>query len=300
MSSQPETDLTRARQEASRAGRNLPAAVATGLLLISAIALTLWQWNWGFVFLTAGGLAAGAYEVHKALKSLGMTSALVPIVLGTIAIVVGSYFAGHSAIIENEHIVRMPSNTLLLAALGLTTLAALVWRMPAGPAGYVKDSAASLFVIGYVSLPGSFVTLLLAGHNGPARVLTFILAVTAADTGGYIAGSLLGRHKLAPVISPKKTYEGLAGSLVLSAVVSALAAHYILGVAWWVGCLLAVVCTFVGLAGDLIESLIKRDVGIKDMSSFLPGHGGFMDRLDSLLVAAPVAWLTLYLLVPGG
>lgn len=290
----------RVGRQTPNAGRNLPAAIGVGVLLIAAIALTLWRWNWGFVFLTAAALAAGAYEVHKALLRLGMRSAIVPIVVGTIGIVVGSYYAGHDLILAGGHVLAMPSNTILLAALAATVMAALAWRMPAGPVGYVKDSAASLFIIAYVSLLGSFVTLLLAGDNGPARVLTFILAVTAADTGGYLFGSLLGRHQLSPTISPKKTYEGLAGSFLLSGVVAALAAVYLLHVPWGVGAVLAVVCTVVGTAGDLIESLVKRDAGIKDMSSFLPGHGGFMDRLDSLLVAAPAAWITLYLMVPGG
>jgi phosphatidate cytidylyltransferase len=124
--------------------------------------------------------------------------------------------------------------------------------------------------------------------------------VVMSDTGGYVAGVLFGKHPMAPKISPKKSWEGVAGSLLFATVAGICMAILVLHVPFWVGIILSVGLVAVGSCGDLIESMIKRDLGIKDMSSFLPGHGGVMDRLDSLLVAAPVAWLTMYLLVPGG
>lgn len=283
-----------------KAGRDLPAAITTGVLLILAVAFTLWRFNWGFVILVTIALCIGAHEVHNALKRKGMTSAIWPIIVGTVAIVIGSYFAGHRPHVEGLEVRDIPSIDLLLASLGLTVIAALVWRMPQGTDGFVRDAAASLFVIGYVPLLGSFVTLMLAGHQGSLRVLSFMLCVMASDTGGYVTGVLFGKHKLAPIISPNKTYEGLGGSFVLAMTVGALVAHFLMGVPFWAGLILGAVCTAVGTCGDLIESTIKRDVGIKDMSSILPGHGGLMDRLDSLLVAAPAAWLVLFLMLPGG
>jgi phosphatidate cytidylyltransferase len=188
----------------------------------------------------------------------------------------------------------------LLASLALTVLASLIWRMPKGAAGFVRDSAASLMIIGYVPLLGSFAALMLAEAQGAARVVTFLLIVVMSDTGGYVAGVLFGKHPMAPKISPKKSWEGLAGSLVFGATAGVCMALFVLHVPFWAGIILGVSLVAVGTCGDLIESMIKRDLGIKDMSSFLPGHGGVMDRLDSLLVAAPVAWLIMYLLVPGG
>ncbi|HWI01522.1 MAG TPA: phosphatidate cytidylyltransferase, partial [Propionibacteriaceae bacterium] len=158
-----------------------------------------------------------------------------------------------------------------------------------------------LSIIAYVPLLASFAVLMIAAEKqGAARIVAFILVVTMSDTGGLIAGVLFGKHPMAPRISPKKSWEGLAGSLVFGIAAGVGTAIFGLNVAFWVGILLGVALVAVGTCGDLIESMIKRDLGIKDMSSFLPGHGGVMDRLDSLLFAAPVAWLIMYLLVPGG
>ena len=125
------------------------------------------------------------------------------------------------------------------------------------------------------------------------------LAISGADTGGYAIGATLGKHPMAPLISPKKTWEGMAGSFGLASLVTILMAVFGFGEPWWYGLILAVVVVIAGTAGDLIESMIKRDVGIKDMSSFLPGHGGVLDRLDSTLVAAPAAWIVFALLGPN-
>lgn len=277
----------------SRAGRDLPAAILVGGGLFAAVAVTLAWWNWGFVLLAALALALGTVEVHRALQRIGMNSAIVPIVVGTVAIIVGSYMASQ---IDDP---RIASNTFLLIALGLTVLVSLGWRMTKGPNGFVKDAAASLFIIGYIPLLGAFVSLLIAPVDGPARIITFILCVMGSDIGGYAVGVLFGKHPMAPVVSPKKTWEGLIGSAFFGILVGVLAVHFLLHSAWWIGAILGASMVAAATLGDLVESLIKRDVGIKDMSSFLPGHGGIMDRLDSLLVAAPVAWLVLYQLVPS-
>ncbi|GAB3622058.1 hypothetical protein GCM10027418_01400 [Mariniluteicoccus endophyticus] len=278
-----------------RAGRNLPAAIGVGVALAAALVVTLTWWNLGFVLLVAAALAAGSVELHKALKRLEMHAEIVPIVLGTIAIVTGSYFAGQA-----DHRIDIPSNTLMLGLLGLTALVTLIWRMPRGADGFVRDAAASMLIIAYLPMLGSFVSLMLAGQEGTMRVVTFIAVVCMGDIGGYVAGVLFGKHKMAPRISPKKTWEGFAGSMLFGILTAVGFCVWGFGVAWWGGLPLGAALVAVGACGDLIESLIKRDIGIKDMSSFLPGHGGVMDRLDSLLVAAPVAWLALYLLVPGG
>ena len=245
-------------------GRNLPAAIGVGVGLFALVVGTLTWFNWGFVVLVAAMLAIGAGEVSRALRRVGMNAATWPIVVGTVAIVTGSYLAGRlpSA--------GIPSNTWLLVSTGLTVLAALIWRMPRGADGYVRDAAASLFIIAYLPLLGAFVPLLLAAPDGVHRVVVYMLCVMASDIGGYVVGVL-------------------GVTLLLDS-------------SWWVGLLLGALLVAFGTAGDLVESLIKRDVGIKDMSHFLPGHGGVMDRLDSLLVSAPVAWLIMHvaLTVPAG
>ncbi len=288
-------DLTKERVDAvnQRAGRDLPAAIGVGLALITAVVVSLLFWNWGFVFFVALALAAGAVELHVVMRDKArMTSAIVPIVIGTFAIVVGSYLAA-------QRPGRLPSTTVLLASLGLTVVAALMWRMLQGPVAFVRDAAASLLTIAYLPLLGSFLTLMLGETHGPVRVAATILCVSGSDTGGYIAGVLFGKHKLAPRISPKKTWEGLVGSFILAMAVGAAMAHFALGAPYWVGLILGAVMVVTGTTGDLVESMIKRDLGIKDMSTFLPGHGGIMDRIDSVLVAAPAAWFVMFLLVPS-
>ena len=279
------------------AGRDLPAAIAVGVGLVALLVLTLAFWHWGFILLAALMLSLGAIEVHQAMKRLGMNAAIIPIVLGTVGMIVGTYAA---ATVPDALLWRMPWHSVLLMFLGATVLAALIVRFPKGHENFVRDASASVFIIGYIALLGSFTALILAGENGAARMVTFLLCVVANDTGGYAVGVLLGRTPLAPAISPKKTWEGLAGSLGFAIVAGSVLAHFVLDVGWWVGAFVGIVCVFFGTAGDLIESSIKRDVGIKDMSSILPGHGGVMDRLDSMLVAAAPAWFVMYLFVPGG
>ncbi|MGD7733713.1 phosphatidate cytidylyltransferase [Propionibacteriaceae bacterium G57] len=278
----------------SRAGRDLPAAIAVGVGLLAAVVVTLGWFHWGFTLLVAVALSFAAHELYQALKRIGMTAAIWPIIIGTVAIQVASYYVSLN---PDRGLGAAPT---LLALLSLTVIASLIFRLRGGPQGFVKDAAASLFIVAYVSLLGAAVPLMLGGEQGKERVIAFIVCVAANDTGGYVAGVLFGKHKMAPVISPKKTWEGLAGSVVFAVGVGVLMAMWLLGASWWVGVVLGLAMVAFGTCGDLIESMIKRDVGIKDMSSFLPGHGGVMDRLDSLLVAAPVAWLVLYLTVPGG
>ncbi|MEL4357214.1 MULTISPECIES: phosphatidate cytidylyltransferase [unclassified Luteococcus] len=277
----------------SRAGRNLPAAIAVGVGLFGSVVATLAWWNWGFILLVAVALSLGAVEVHNALARVGARSEIVPIVAGTAATVIGSYYAGqHPA----QH---MPSNTLIIGLLAVTTLVCLVLRLRLGAEGYVRDASASLFTIAYIPLLGSTVALMLADDNGRQRIVTFLLCVIASDTGGYIAGVLFGKHPMAPRVSPKKTWEGFVGSVTAGMALGAVCSVWLLHAPWWVGAVLGLLLVGFGTAGDLVESMIKRDVGIKDMSSFLPGHGGVMDRLDSLLVAAPVAWFAMFVMVPG-
>lgn len=274
-----------------RAGRNLPAAIAVGVSLVAVLAVGLLLIDWVFVLLVAVGLSLGAWEVCGAVAHLGMRPARIPVVVGTALIVLVTYLSPALP-------TTLGSTGVMLAVIGLTMIAALVWRMPQGPDGFVRDASSSLFVIAYVPLLGSFASLMIAHPDGPERVLTFVLIVVAGDLFGYAVGLPFGKHQMSPTISPKKSWEGFAGSLVGGVLVGVICSIWLLDSRWWVGLVLGVALVLVGVCGDLVESLIKRDVGIKDMSSILPGHGGVMDRLDSLLLAAPVAWVLTTLLVP--
>jgi phosphatidate cytidylyltransferase len=276
-----------------RAGRDLPAAIGVGVALGGSIVLSLLFFEPGFVLVITALMVLASVELVRALARQGLNAAMVPVVAGTVVISTAAYV---TALVDPD----ANASNAMLGALGMTVVGCLLWRMPKGQEGFVRDVASSLMIIGYVPLLGSFTALMITGARGEARIVTFILIVILSDIGGYVAGVLFGKHPMAPRISPKKSWEGFAGSLVFGIAGGVIMAIVGLDVPFWVGIVLGVALVAIGVCGDLIESLIKRDIGIKDMSSFLPGHGGVMDRLDSLLIAAPVAWLLMYLMVPGG
>ena len=277
-----------------RVGRHLPAAIGVGVGFGAVAVVCLLYFHLGLVLLIAAATAAAARELQRELGRQGMHAAPVPIMAGCVLVALVPYVFGELFPVE------LPMIGLVLSCVAITVIAAMIWRMPQGSAGYVRDVAASLLIIAYVPLLASFAVLMIAAEQGAARIVAFVLVVAMSDTGGLIAGVLFGKHPMAPRISPKKSWEGLAGSLIFGVAAGVGTAIFGLNVAYWVGILLGVALVAIGTCGDFIESMIKRDLGIKDMSSFLPGHGGVMDRLDSLLFAAPVAWLIMYILVPGG
>lgn len=266
-----------------RAGRDLVAAVSVGVLLSGVIVASLLFLKVFFVAVVVAAVGLAVYELGVALRTIGVRVPTIPLVLGSVAMLLGAYVWG--------------SDTLL-GALGLTGFAVCVWRLFGGRDGFVRDASASVFVVLYVPLLASFALLLLREADGPFRVLTFMLVTIASDVGGYTAGVLAGRHPMAPTVSPKKSWEGLAGSALLCLATGVFAVEVWLDGPWWAGAIIGVVAAVNATMGDLFESMLKRDLGMKDMGSFLPGHGGIMDRLDSLLPNALVCWLLLSLLVP--
>jgi len=191
----------------------------------------------------------------------------------------------------------------LVTATAVTALVTMLWLLRRGIDGYVKNATASVFTVVYLPFLASFVALLLAeggregaglDDNGVAGVITFILVTIASDTGGYAAGVLFGKHPMAPVISPKKSWEGFAGSVLATVGAGIVLVVYLLEGDWWVGVALGLIAVVMATLGDLCESVIKRDLGIKDMSQVIPGHGGLMDRLDSLLATVAPIWLLLH------
>lgn len=259
-----------------RAGRNLWSAAAVGLVLgVGFVLLPVLFAPWLFPPVVAAALVIGLFELEQAFAGRGVRLVRWPLAVGTVVVVLAAYAWGPVA---------------MLVAYGVTIVTVLAVRLFGGPDGYVVDVGASVFALSYTGLMGGFVSLTLDAPDGPHRVLTFIILTICSDIGGYAAGILAGRHPIAPSISPKKSWEGLAGSLLLQAVAGVLLFVYLLDAPWWQGLVVGVVMTITATAGDFVESAIKRDLGVKDMGTILPGHGGLMDRLDSLLPNAFVSW----------
>jgi len=267
-----------------RAGRNLPAAVLTAVVLIGALGLALWLWQPGFVALVVLLALGATWELGGAFARTGVTLAMPPIYVGTVGILVSAWTLGPEA---------------MLVAMYLTVFVVIAWCLLDGSVqGRIRDVITSVFTVVYVPFLASFVVLMLAVSHSPWWVVVFIAVTISNDIGGWAAGVLVGRHPMSPRISPKKSWEGFAGSVLMCAVVGVVS-MMALGAAWWWGLVLGAATAVVGTVGDLTESMIKREVGLKDMSNLLPGHGGILDRLDSLLMTAPVFYVVLSLVVGG-
>jgi phosphatidate cytidylyltransferase len=279
-----------AQAPARRAGRNLPAAIGVGLGLAAVLLLSLFVRPVAFVVVAAVAVVVGCAEVAHAFRTRHLLVPVLPVAAGGVAMVFGAYFGGSAT---------------LFVGYALTVLAVLLWRLllPGGDHGSLspglgaRDVAAGVFLATYVPLLAGFAALMLRASDGPWRVLLFVLLPVASDVGGYAAGVFFGKHPMAPSVSPKKSWEGLVGSFAVGGLAGAVVLPLALHGPWWGGVLVGVATVAVATLGDLAESMLKRDLGIKDMGSLLPGHGGVMDRLDSLLPAAPVVHLLLLLII---
>lgn len=273
------TPITEPAPRTPRAGRDLPAAIAVGLGLGAVAIVLLLFARPAFVGLIGAVMVVAVWEMRTTLRrARGINVVWVPTALGSLATVVTTWWWGHEA---------------QVVGLMLTALAILFVRLAGGAQGYLADVTASIFLAVYLGGFGSFATLLVAPEDGFGRVLVFLIAVVCSDTGGYAVGVIAGKHPMAPRISPKKSWEGLAGSLIAATAGAAIALPLLLHLPWWHGAIIGFVVALVATGGDLAESLIKRDLGVKDMGTAVPGHGGVMDRLDSLLPCAVVSYLLL-------
>jgi len=263
-------------RKAINTGRNLPVAIAVGVGLGGLVILTLLTVPVTFLILVAAIVAVALWELRQVLASHHTQLPLIPVAVGGAAMYVLAYAQG-------------PRD--LLAALGITFIAVLAWRLRGGATGYVRDITAGVFALVYLPVMASFVALMVAQPDGAHRALLFVVLAACSDTGGYFTGILFGRHLMAPAISPKKTWEGLAGSVVLCLAAGAIGMRYLLPGTVWSGLALGAAAVAAATLGDLVESIMKRDLDTKDMGSILPGHGGVLDRIDAMLITAPVAWL---------
>jgi phosphatidate cytidylyltransferase len=270
-----DADASTAPPAKSRAGRNLPAAVASAVVLAALVLVTLFTVTWLFAALVVVALLIAVHELFQAFAESSIRLARSPIYVGVVVIPAVAYAWGATA---------------LLASTGAVVLVVLIWRIRRGYTGYVRDVTASVFVVAYLPLMAGFLMLTLAADNGAERVVVFVLLTVSNDIGGYSAGVLFGKHPMAPQISPKKSWEGFAGSILLQGAVGAASFVLLLDAPWWQGLVAGLVMTVTATAGDFAESAIKRDLGVKDMGTILPGHGGMMDRLDSLVPNAFTSW----------
>ena len=270
-------------RKAIRTGRNLPVALAVGVVLGGLALLTLFTLKATFLALVAAAVGVALWELSRALGARGIVLPLVPIAAGGAAMLALAYWSGEQA---------------TLAAFALTVVVLLAWRLRGGATGYVRDVTAAVFALAYLPFLAVFVPLMLARPDGSRRTLIFVALAVCSDVGGYFAGILFGKHPMAPGISPKKTWEGLAGSVLLGVTAGAILLVTLLHGHVWQGVILGAAAVAAATLGDLAESMIKRDLDIKDMGSVLPGHGGVMERIDSLLIVAPVAWLLLTVFIP--
>ncbi|WP_404956009.1 phosphatidate cytidylyltransferase [Streptomyces sp. 147326] len=263
-----------------RAGRDLRAAIGVGVGLGAVIFASLLIVKAVFVGVIVVAVVVGLWELTSRMQEKkGIKAPLVPLAVGGAAMVIAGYVRGAEG---------------AWVAMALTVLAVLVWRMTEPPEDYLKDVTAGAFAAFYVPFLATFVAMLLTADDGSRRVITFLLLTVVSDTGAYAVGWRFGKNKLAPRISPGKTREGLFGAVAFAMAAGALCMEFLIdGGAWWQGLLLGLAVAVSATLGDLGESMIKRDLGIKDMGTLLPGHGGIMDRLDSLLPTAPVVWLLL-------
>jgi len=279
-----EEDLpTTERPAGGRAGRDLRAAIGVGVGLVTVILASLFVWRPAFLAVLTAAILVAVWELTKALGAGRFSPPVVPLLVGAL-------------VMEGLAWTRGPAG--LVVGFLLTALAVVLWRLGHGPEGYLKDAASGVFVALYVPLLAGFAVLLLVPDDGALRVFAFIATVVASDVGGYAAGVLFGKHPMARTISPKKSWEGFAGSVTACMLVATPFIAVGLDGPWWGGLVFGAALAATATMGDLGESLIKRDLGIKDMGNLLPGHGGIMDRLDSLLPSAAVAYLLLSVLAP--
>ncbi|HRO30644.1 MULTISPECIES: phosphatidate cytidylyltransferase [Micrococcaceae] len=269
-------ELEAARARKAKAGRNLPAAITVGALLLGGALVGLIWLPVVLAILVVALLLLGVTETASAISRRGLDVPRIPLWTGAVAMPLGAFAGGAEA--------------LVLALLG-TVLLILVWAVAEDLPARGESVLVSVFIVMWVPFLLSFAVALLRQEQGNLMVACMLLMVVANDTFGYIVGASFGRHPMAPKVSPKKSWEGFAGSVGGSVVVGTLAVHFLLDHPWWIGSLLGLLTVASATAGDFAESMVKRELNIKDMGSMLPGHGGAMDRLDSLVFSAPVAYM---------
>jgi phosphatidate cytidylyltransferase len=263
-----------------RAGRKLGSSIIVSLSLVALIWFALAYRREVFAVVVAVAVLLGIREIVRAFNVRGIYISVVSLAAGAVVLTYATWNGGAAGL-------------AIATAIAIPLL--LIQLLTKGPEGFVQSATATIFSLLYLPFLGGFLILLAKPSTGLERVMTFVVLVGCNDTFGYIVGVLFGKHPLVPVISPKKSWEGLIGSLVFTVIGGSLAFEYIMEMQWWIGAIVGLMIVFTATCGDLIESAMKRDLHLKDMGTLLPGHGGILDRLDSVLISAPALWLALEL-----
>jgi len=263
-----------------RAGRKLGPSILVSLSLVAIVWASLAFEPIFFAALVTLAVCLGIREISRAFAEVGTKISNNALIAVAIGLSIATWFDGVEGL-------------AVATAVALPVL--LINLLRSGPEGFVRSATATSLALIYLPFLAGFLILLGDDENGLERVMTFVILVGCNDTFGYFVGVLIGKHPMAPKISPKKSWEGLIGSIVFTTLGGSLMFHYVLDIHWHIGALVGLLIVFTATSGDLIESAMKRDLHLKDMGSLLPGHGGILDRLDSVLLSAPALWLTLEL-----
>jgi phosphatidate cytidylyltransferase len=265
----------------AKAGRKLGPSILVSIAILATVFLTMSYAKFLFAIVAWIAIGLAARELTSAYKAGGIALPVNAILIALTAILGAAWFGRVSS---------------LAVAMAITIPTLLVYILFKNPKDFVRNSTAAAFAIFYLPFLAGFILLLANDKDGLARIFTLVVLVSCNDTFAYIFGVLFGKHPLAPNISPKKTWEGLIDSIIATTIGSALVFEFALEHNWWIGAAIGLVAVITATCGDLIESAVKRDLAIKDMGSILPGHGGILDRIDSVLFTGPAVWFALELI----
>jgi len=262
----------------AKAGRKLGPSILVSLAILAVVFLSISFAPPIFAILAWIAILLAGRELTRAYKAGGIELPANAISVAITLLLAAAWFGRVSG---------------LAVSIAIAIPCVLVYMLLRDPKDFVRKSTAAAFAIFYLAFLGGFILLLAHDKDGLARIFTLVVLVSCNDTFAYISGVLFGKHPLAPQISPKKTWEGLIGSVVATTIGSALVFQYSLDHNWWIGAGIGLVAVVTATCGDLIESAVKRDLSIKDMGTMLPGHGGILDRIDSVLFTGPAVWFAL-------
>jgi len=262
----------------AKAGRKLGPSILVSISILAVVFLTISFAQILFAIFAWITILLGARELIRAYKAGGIELPENAIATAITLLMAAAWYGRVSG---------------LAVATAIAIPNVLVYILLKDPKDFVRKSTAAAFAIFYLAFLGGFIFLLAHDKDGLARIFTLVVLVSCNDTFAYISGVLFGKHPLAPHISPKKTWEGLFGSIIATTIGSALVFQFALNHTWWIGAGIGLVAVVTATCGDLIESAVKRDLAIKDMGTILPGHGGILDRIDSVLFTAPAVWFAL-------
>ncbi len=265
----------------AKAGRKLLPSILVSIGLLALVFGTVYKAKPLFGLLIWVAIMLSIRELVNAYKHGGIELPRLAIQVAGTALLISAWYGKVSG---------------LAVAMSIAIPNVMVFILFKGPKDYVRRAASAAFAVFYLAFLGGFIVLLAHHSDGAARILTLVVLVSCNDTFAYISGVLFGKHPLVPAISPKKTWEGLLGSFIFTPTGSALVFHFALHKHWWVGAGIGIMAVITATCGDLIESAVKRDLAIKDMGSILPGHGGILDRIDSILFTGPAVWFAFELI----